>query len=136
MELRNLVKTLFILPQKHNQPTWTYVFDVFVLLASYAFFLVILVALITLIGFGYVPIEGGGYNNPIGTIAYLWSNGIIVASIPLAVVLLLFNMINAIKARDSRLWAAFAGYAVLLASLNFLLSYIDLVGMMSDWFWI
>lgn len=134
MELLNLFKSLIVIPEKHGKAAWTYVIDITVLIASYAFFVVLLVALVTLIGFGYVPIEGGGFNNPIGTIAFLWGDGIIVASIPLAAVLTLINLIKVIKAKSKAMWIAFGAYAFILIAVNVGLSFFDLVAMMATWF--
>ncbi len=132
------IKALFFLLTGFNyrddEQLVTYVFITFKQIITYLLSVLLTVVLITLLAFGYVPIEGGGINNPAATIAYVWGHGLLVVSLPILGIFLLLHAILIIKARRPKLWIYFGVIATVLGLFNILISLVDLVTIMTPWF--
>ncbi len=133
MELKNIIGKIIGIRYQAGKQGWKYIFDIAIHLLLYALLLVGLIALITLISFGYVPVDGGGYNNPIGTITYVWGHGILGVSIPLAALAIAANIYRTIQAKKRVLMIVTGVHGGLLIGLNIVLGFLDIVAIIGPW---
>ncbi|HAV19978.1 MAG TPA: hypothetical protein DCX17_03020 [Firmicutes bacterium] len=134
MNIKAVSSYIFLLENKPSTSWWLHVVDAFIHALIIAILSIAAIAIVTLLAFGYVPISEGGVNNPLGTIQYVWGNGIIWVTLPVALILILINLVRLIKTKDSNNWLGFGIYALLLGALNIMFSYLDLVAIMTPWF--
>lgn len=133
MDIKALLRKLIAIRYVPGKPLGTYSFDILIHAAIYGLTVFIAIVLVTLLAFGYVPIEGGGIANPPATIAYVWGNGILPVSLPIAGLSIISNLIVTIKAKQSRMFIVLGVWILMLAIFNLLLSYVDLVAIITPW---
>ena len=133
MDIKALLRKLIAIRYVPGKPLGTYSFDVLMHAVIYALTVFIAIVIVTLLAFGYVPIEGGGIANPPATIAYVWGNGILPVSLPIAGLSLISNLIATIKAKQPQMFIILGVWMLVLTIFNLLLSYVDLVAIVTPW---
>jgi hypothetical protein len=133
MDIKALLRKLIAIRYVPGKPLGTYLYDVLFQAVIYAMVVFITILLVTLLAFGYVPIEGGGIANPPATIAYVWGHGILPVSLPIAGLSIMSNLIVTIKTKQPRMFIILGIWVLMLAIFNLLLSYVDLVAIVTPW---
>ena len=134
MDIKGLIKSVFLLRQEETNNVWMMLLDAILHGLVYAATAVAGIAIATLLAFGYVPISGGGVNNPIGTISYVWGQGVLWLTIPIGVLFLIINLPSIIRKKQAKMLISLAGLALAIAAINLLFARLDLVTMMTPWF--
>ena len=134
MNIKAALRYIFLLENKPLSHLYLHVLDAFLHALIVTLLSVVSIAIVTLLAFGYVPISEGGVNNPVGTIQYVWGNGVLCATLPIAGILLLINLFALIKKKDANLWVGISVYGLLLGGMNVMFAFIDLVALMTPWF--
>lgn len=134
MDINGLIKSAFLLRQEDTNNVWLTVLDVIIHALVYAAASFASIAIATLLAFGYVPISGGGVNNPIGTISYVWGHGVLWLTIPIGVLFIIINIPAIIKRKQPKMLIPLTGLALAIAMMNLLFARLDLVTMMTPWF--
>lgn len=133
MDIKVLLKQLIAIRYVPGKPLGTYSFNVLIHTVIYCIMVIIFAVITTLLAFGYVPVDGGGINNPPATIQYVWQHGLAIVSIPLAVISFLINFVVTIKSKQPKMLIVLACWSVILITINILLSYIDVVALVTPW---
>jgi ABC-type transport system involved in multi-copper enzyme maturation permease subunit len=134
MEFIPLIKQMFGIRYHQDKKPWQYGVDVFFHLFLYILAIILVAVLVTLLAFGYVSVEDGGYDNPFGTIAYVWAYGLLPVTIPLGIISLAINLFQVIKTKRKSLTVAIMVYALALIIVNVALAFLDVVALVEPWF--
>ncbi len=134
MELLSIIKQMFGLRYHPDKKPWQYGFDVFIHLLLYLLSILLVAVLTTLLAFGYVSVEGGGYEHPFGTITYVWAHGLLPVTIPLGCISIGINVYQVLKAKKKALTLSFLAYGAALVGANVALAFLDVVALVEPWF--
>jgi hypothetical protein len=129
-----LIKQIFGIRYHPEKTPWQYGVDVFLHLLLHFLAIIVVAVLATLLAFGYVSVEGGGYDNPFVTVAYVWSAGLLPVTIPLGILSIGFNLFQVLKEKKKILTVTVVVYIVMLIGMNVALAFLDVVALVEPWF--
>ena len=132
--MKQIFNRLLFISDDAGQTLFERILNVLIMIVAYILITLLLIWLVTLVAFGYVPVEDGGVTNPLGTIEYVWGNGILFVTLPLALLSLAGNTYIAIKAKQKVMWYMLGAYAICLAIINVGAGLLDVVALLAPWF--
>ena len=128
----SFLKEKLTIQYRENKSIWNYVLDIVFNVCVYVILIIVFVVIVTFIGFGYAPINI--YENPKAALDYVWPYGVLVLTIPLALLFIIPNIVNLIKNRKTIYLIASLIFFILLVVLNLIVYQLDLTNTIASWF--